>query len=130
MNPNDKDGWRLSLEMEEAYEWRKWLKEIPFVSFPSGWRVQFIPPFAGAVARFRVSTAKIGDENAVSVYLDCYQRLGCYDGPYWEVLPDASGENGRCGMYDTASLVGLIDGGLKYVSRQIARQKRQSSKPQ
>lgn len=68
---------------EAIQEHSKWLKEIPYIPIKDGWEVQISPPFAGAVVRFRVKS----NESEVSVYLDCYDRLGIFGSPYWEVYP-------------------------------------------
>ena len=44
---------------------------------------KIIPPFAGAIVRFMIDK---GDKH-VSVYLDCYDNLGCFGSPYWEIYP-------------------------------------------
>ena len=77
------EEYKKVYEVEEIMEYRKWVGEIPFIKFPSDWEVQIIPPFGGAVARFCV---KKGDKQ-VSIYLDCYERLGIFGEPYWEIYP-------------------------------------------
>lgn len=87
-------------------EWHKWMAEIPFIDFPAGWKVKIVPPFAGAVVRFHIRLPDMND--VVSVYLDCYQRLGFYSGfPYWEVYPYKS-DIGRCGINEVEELVKMI----------------------
>jgi len=100
--------------MEEKYEWRKWSVQIPYIQFPQDWLIQIAPPLLGAVIRFRVKKAgfKKGDE--VSVYLDCYNKLGIYSLkedaiPYWEIYPAKDGDTERFKMDD-------IDGLLKGIS--------------
>lgn len=75
--------WMLSSKMEEAFEWRKWVKEIPYLMFPADWEVKAVPPFAGAIIRYHIKRG----EAFVSVYLDCYDRLGFMGEPYWEIHP-------------------------------------------
>ena len=65
---------------ETLMESQKWTKEIPNINFHEEWDIKITPPFGGAVVRFRVN-------DRVSVYLDCYNRLGVWDGPYWEIYP-------------------------------------------
>ena len=60
---------RAELECKE--QWFKWIDMIPYVAFPREWHLAIIPPFAGAVARFRVRTDKMPHDRFVSVYLDC-----------------------------------------------------------
>jgi hypothetical protein len=93
----------LPFIVAEKDEYRKWAAEIPFLEFPSGWKVKIVPPFAGAIARFQV---EIGSEH-VSIYLDCYDRLGLFGAPYWEVYP-YQGDTGRCAMNDTSELLRMI----------------------
>jgi hypothetical protein len=97
------ENYRLPYEYEKMMEHIKWVKEIPYIQFPSDWKVKITPPFAGAVVRFRVQK----NDAKVSVYLDCYDRLGCYGSPYWEVCPH-DGDVFRCDMSDTESLLNAI----------------------
>jgi hypothetical protein len=97
-------------EVERIMEYRKWCGKIPHITFPNDWKVQVIPPFRGAVVRFKI---KKGDAN-VSIYLDCYDRLGCYGQPYWEVYPHEN-DVFRCDMEDTETL-------LKAIAESIAEQ--------
>ncbi|MEM6483814.1 MAG: hypothetical protein AAF662_02350, partial [Pseudomonadota bacterium] len=78
----------------------RWMNEIPDITFDEGWRIRVIPPFAGAVARFRVN-------EHTSVYLDCYDDLGCVGQPYWEVHP-VDGDVGRALMNEVDELLDLI----------------------
>ena len=89
--------------IEHREEWRKWVDKIPAIEFDQGWKVKVIPPFAGAIARFLVET---GDKS-VSVYLDCFNALGFYEGPYWEVYP-YNDDVGRCSISDTDELLNMI----------------------
>lgn len=98
--------------MEIEWEFRKWVKEIPFIPFKRNWLVKPIPPFGGAISRFCVQ--RLGSDTVVSVYLDCYDALGCYGSPYWEVHPDKDGDCSRCDMEDIDQLVKNIAGGLRY----------------
>ena len=92
---------RYILEKDE--DWRGMVSAIPFIQFDDGWQIQVIPPFGGAMARFRV----LCNGKTVSVYLDCHERLGIYGEPYWEVYP-YQGDVGRCAMADTAQLLTMI----------------------
>lgn len=73
------------------FEWQKWAIEIPTLKFREHWDVRIIPPLTGAMIRFRVSSAamreKRGPNASISVYLDCYDNLGCMNQPYWEIYP-------------------------------------------
>lgn len=91
-------------EAERIMEYMKWVNEIPNISFPSDYKVKIIPAFGGAVVRFRVEK----NGKSVSVYLDCYDNLGCYGEPYWEVYP-YDNDVFRCGMNNTKELMNAID---------------------
>ncbi len=97
---------RLEVELEE--KWVECAEKIPYIPFPRGWQVQVIPPFGGAIARFRVKKKK----GWVSVYLDVYGRLGYMNGPYWEVYP-VDGDVGRCYMDEIPKLLEIISKALR-----------------
>ncbi len=94
--------------IEKKYDWLKWVKEIPFISFRPEWKVRIIPPFNRAIVRFVVSD--MTEKKWVSVYLDCYNHLGYYTDaeghpkPYWEVYP-VDGDTARCSMNDIKTLL-------------------------
>jgi len=97
------ENYELILKYDKIMENNKWSQEIPYISFPSDWEVQIIPPFLGALIRFRVKKGKA----EVSIYLDCYDNLGSVGSPYWEVYP-YEGDVFRCDMLDTESLLRAI----------------------
>lgn len=70
---------RRSVERDE--QWETWCKCIPALHFKQEWEVKIIPPFMGAMVRFYINY----NNKHVSVYLDCYGRLGCVDIPYYEM---------------------------------------------
>lgn len=90
-------------EIEHKEEWRAWVKKIPAIEFDKGWKVKVIPPYAGAVARFIVEA----NDKFVSVYLDCFDALGYYGSPYWEVFP-YDDDVGRCDINDIDELMSMI----------------------
>ena len=98
------EGMSLSAQLEKIDEWRKWCEEIPYINFPQDWSVKIIPPLTGAIVRFRVNTPKA---SGISVYLDCYDRLGFFGEPYWEVYPYKN-DIFRCKMNDIESLLKAI----------------------
>ena len=98
------------LRVERELEYRKWMREIPYLKFSTSWDVQIIPPFGGAIVRFCVRN-KRGRE--VSVYLDCYDNLGLYGKPYWEIYPSADGEPERYAMEDSAGLLMALKKSLR-----------------
>ena len=104
------DKYKAAAEFDRAFETRKWIKKIPYIKFPADWEVQIIPPFSGAIARFRVN-------NKVSIYLDVYDLLGCYGEPYWEVYPHKD-DVYRCKMAETDILI-------RAISESIEQQKQQ-----
>ena len=93
---------------ESIMEYYKWVKEIPFIKFKAHWNVKITPPFAGAVVRFRIESNGV----ELSVYLDCYDRLGYFGEPYWELFPH-NDDVFRCKMNDTESLLKAISESLK-----------------
>jgi len=91
--------------IEEAQKWREEINNVPFIQFPSNWKVQIIPPFADAIVRFRV---QIEGGETRSIYLDGRNSLGYWgDGYYWEVYP-YRGDVGRCDMNDIPELLRMI----------------------
>jgi len=94
--------------IEDAEEWREWIGKVPSIKFPAEWKIKIIPPYGGAIVRFRVIKGK----HEVSVYLDCYDRLGCYGSPYWEIYP----YEGDCMRHDMDDVKGL----LKSIKKSLA----------
>jgi len=101
-------------EVSNLYEWDKWREEIPYINFPSDWQVKPVPPVTGAVVRFLVRRNDTRKGDRVSIYLDCYNLIGYYDGPYWEVYPH-NGDVIRCGIKDVESLVKYIGESLEQI---------------
>jgi len=123
------DKWMIP-ENTLREEFQEWADQIPFIQFPSHWQVQVIPTFLGAQARFLVKTETSRENEAVSVYLDCYGRLGHFQDntPYWEVyacldknteisVSEESDKCGpfRCGMNSIHELKDLIEQALKAI---------------
>lgn len=98
----------VSQQVDHLMEYQKWREEIPFISFPSDWEVRIIPPIGGAIVRFKVRKGEV----LLSVYLDCYDLLGCEDEPYWEVWP-VQGWERRVSMNDVDRLLEVISLGLE-----------------
>jgi hypothetical protein len=96
----------LSAQCEETFEWMKWTKELPFLSFPSDWDVQITPPSVGAIVRFRAR--KRGKTKEVSVYFDAYNLLGHCGGPYWEAYPIGE-DTGRWSLGEESEMIAAID---------------------
>lgn len=101
----DIDLTMMRYKIEEQQSWREETKSIPFIQFPSDWKVQIIPPFGDAIVRFRV---EIEEGVHRSIYLDGRNSLGYWgDGYYWEVYP-YRGDTGRCDMEDISELLRMI----------------------
>lgn len=94
--------------IEEAQDWRGWCKRIPAINFKQEWDVKIIPPFSGAMVRFIVEY----NGKSASVYLDCFDALGYFGAPYWEVYP-VGDDVGRVAMEDVAGLLWLIEDSLR-----------------
>ncbi|MCX6553158.1 MAG: hypothetical protein NTY02_19515 [Acidobacteria bacterium] len=106
---------RQRWSIQEAEEWHNWTKCIPAIQFPADWKVRITPPFNCAIVRFRISL----DGNSyheVSVYLDGYDRIGCYGAAYWEVYPYQD-DVGRCDMDKVPKLLEMITVGLTQVTK-------------
>lgn len=97
-------------EVENLENWSDWVHKIPALKFDADWEVTVIPPFCGAVVRFWVEA----NGNKASVYLDCFDALGFYGEPYWEVFSCCEesgpclGNVGRCAMNETDTLLNMI----------------------
>lgn len=95
-----------SAKMYTAFEWDKYMSTIPEITFPDGWRIKIIPPYAGAIIRFIASFKN----KEISVYLDGFHMLGVYSFkseervPYWEAYP-INGDTFRCDMKDVNELI-------------------------
>jgi hypothetical protein len=98
----------IASEYDRLFESDKWRVEIPYIKFNSDWEVKIIPPSTGAIVRFLIKC----DKSTVSVYLDCYDLLGYYRAPYWEVFSYRD-NTFRCAMNDTKSLLKAIDISLR-----------------
>lgn len=90
-------------EIERDEKWSHWLNILGSLAFefPKRFRMMPLPPFGGAIIRFRVSTP--WDTAGLSIYLDAYNALGCMDGPYWEVYP-VEGDTRRFHLQETYQL--------------------------
>ena len=95
---------RFDVERDE--DWRKWIEKIPALNFKEDWDVKVIPPFGGAIARVMI-VKKGNPEKHVSVYLDCYDALGCMGEPYWEMYP-YEGDTYRALLNNTDDLIEKI----------------------
>lgn len=94
----------FSLMIERVMCWQEWKKYIPSLKFDPSWEVTIIPPFSGAMIRFIVQKE---NSRRISVYLDCYDVLGSFGAPYWEIYPYENGTY-RVAMNDTEELMKSI----------------------
>lgn len=72
------------------------LKVPPIKNVPENISIKVLPPFGGAMVRFLVGNVETN--RCVSVYLDCYDMLGSYGRPYWELYPNQEGDISRYPM--------------------------------
>ena len=98
------ENYRLRYHVEEQEKWRDFVEQMPYLSFPADWKVSIIPPFGGALARFRV---KLPSGLEKSIYFDAYEKLGSYGEPYWEVY-SYRGDTGRCALNEIDKLIEMI----------------------
>lgn len=107
------------------HEWNRWREELPYIKWPKSWLVKAVPPFGGAIIRYLITLEGLDDR--ISVYLDCYNRLGYFwdasgsnPAPYWEVYP-VEGDVYRCPMNDIDRLLKGIRAGLRELKRKKKR---------
>lgn len=94
----------VPLDIEEV--WRTRISQIPFLSFPEGWKVKIIPPFTGATIRFAVMND--AEDHTISVYCDFDDNLGVVGEPYWEMYPDLEGDTQRFMLNEIDELIAAI----------------------
>jgi hypothetical protein len=93
--------WRA----EQSQRYKEWQDKIPHIPFRHYyWDVRAIPPFGGAILRYRVKH----NGKEVSIYLDAYDELGSVGQPYWEIYPCADGGTWRCLLNEVGDLVAEI----------------------
>lgn len=102
----DFDVIKKSGELARLLEWEKWQNEIPYIEFPKEYLIRAIPPFHGSIIRYNIKHKEY-NELWVSIYLDCYDILGLFGKPYWEVYP-YDGDVFRCDMNDTEALLQAV----------------------
>lgn len=106
----------LRYKIENDYEWREWIKNIPYINFPPDWNVKIMPPFGGAMIRFKVK--KNDSDKCVSVYLDCHHSLGYYgesgNEPYWEIYPAFDGDTARFDINNIKEIMEEIEKSLNH----------------
>lgn len=106
----DMNQYLNRLKIEADQHWIGEQEHIPFIQFPADWKVQIIPPFGDAVARFRV---ELPSGKRKSVYLDVRSSLGYFGAdldaptPYWEVYP-YRGDTARCHRWNVPLLLTYI----------------------
>ena len=98
-------------QIEQNEKWREWIEKIPSLNFPEKWNVTIIPPYGGAMARFKVEL----NGKIASIYLDCHSALGFCDGPYWEVYPCYDDDTYRCEIHEVEDLMKAITYSLEEI---------------
>lgn len=101
-----------------------WLNKLPEIKFPDDYNIKLIPPCTPAIIQFHI-TLKKNKNCLTSIFLDCYELMGVYYSPYWEIHPFIEGSIRRCGIYNTKKLLELIDQSLK---EQIKEEKKENDK--
>lgn len=108
----------MSAKYHDLFESNKWQGLIPAFKIKPDWLIQIIPPFTGAIIRFRISRENFRNRQFISVYLDGYELLGYSGGnPYWEVYP-VDGDTWRCAMDDIDGLMEGIEKGLQQIEEE------------
>lgn len=69
--------------IDQEYDYRGWANKMPSLKFNPTWGVTIMPPFGGAIVRFRVEK----NNKSVSVYFDAFDELASVGSPYWEIYP-------------------------------------------
>lgn len=98
----------------EKFEHFKAAPALPPV--PSHWRLHLWPGTTGALVRFGVSfdgECRDLGEGLVSIYFDVLSKLGCVAQPYWELYPNAEGDNERFLCGEEAELFEAIEKSLQ-----------------
>lgn len=104
-----------SYELEKGLEYKRWMKELPFMEIPAGFKIKVVPPFHGAVVRFWIQ--KVGSvdmQDSVSVYFDSANVLGWMEHPYWEAYPI----DGECQRYFVGEEEKMIADIVKELNRE------------
>lgn len=113
---------KMRCEIDKKEKWVDWAHKIPYLQFPDLWLVKAVPPFTGALVRYFITSKKLADNNIkkfVSVYLDCFQSLGCAK-DYWEIYP-YDDDVCRYDIYDTEGLLGGIGYCLENFEKEIRK---------
>lgn len=84
--------------------YRKCWDLVPAIKRPHNLDVAAVPPFGGALVRYRVTKGRA----QVSIYFDGHDALGCVGKPYWEIHPGAEDETERFLMHETDELVSAV----------------------
>lgn len=108
------DVYQMLSALDEKFEWRKWIHEIPYIPTKIDWLMQPIPPFGTGVARFCIRH-KDHPLTRVSIYLDCYDIAGLVGEPYWEIHPI----DGDCERFMLNNVEQLADGIQRSLDEQI-----------
>lgn len=74
---------------------------FPRLRFPAEFEIEILPPFAGALFRFRVWAG----ETWVSVYCDDIDAFGSMGRPYYEIYPDERDDTRRFWPDETEAMM-------------------------
>lgn len=119
MNPLDADDILARCNYERSMQFREYIDKMPFLNFPPKWEVSIIPPFAGAMVRFRARLKGHGKTGPwVSVYFDAHENLGYCGGPHWEIYPNKDGESERFLLGEEKQMLEAIGISLSRQSRE------------
>jgi hypothetical protein len=106
---------KAETELESLLEWDKWIKEVPFISFPKKWEVQIIPPYGRKIVRFHVKLKEFHDNpHHISVFLEVHDSFYGRE-PYWEIYPNKEGDCSRIPMNNITKLLRELKEALKYL---------------
>lgn len=75
--------------------------ETPYIEFPAGWAIQFVPAYLGIHAHFRVRLPSGTVKNAILLH----NKEGY---AYWEVSPETGSYETRCDVDDVDTLIQLV----------------------
>jgi len=107
-----KGDMMVSARYDEEFETLKWVNSLPYLSFPADWLIKIVPPFVGAVIRFRVKKATTPANQDISIYFDGYNNLGMMGGSYWEIFP-WNEDTARFKLGEEAEMLEAIEQALK-----------------
>lgn len=103
----------LCAEYDDKMDSMTWQDKLPFLQFKPDWLVRIVPPFVGAVIRFKVRKNTTPGHQNVSIYFDAFNHLGSMRNPYWEVYPAADGDTARFHLGEESEMMEEIEASLR-----------------